>query len=435
MQEQSCYNNHYLRLVTKCGIIKAIPDLSNKVDHSLLAVRNINHKYIVAGKEKEPGAVLCEYMDLQLIRQDIDKIDKEITRLFEERMKLTYEVAAFKIENGKKVYDKEREDSKLETLSGLTEDSFNQQAIRELFSQIMSISRRKQYTLVKHDEKECQGLSPMECLPEGEKKVACFGEPGSYTEQAMEEFFGGDARGVYKNTFKGVMDALKSGEVEYGVLPIENSSTGSITDIYDLLIGSEAYIIGEHEVKVEQALIGLPGTPLEDITRVYSHEQGIKQCASFLEQHPNMKTYVYDSTSAGVKKVAEDKEPCQAAIGSRRAAEYYNLQVLQADINERSNNCTRFIVITQKPVYAKYGKKMSICFGVKHESGTLYNMLANFMFNHLNLTRIESRPIENRKWEYHFFVEFEGNIEEAGVQNALRGIMQEASDFYLFGCF
>lgn len=378
-----------------------------------------------------------EIMDLDLneIRKEIDKIDGELTRLFEERMKLTYQVAAYKIENGKKVYDKEREDSKLETLSGYTEDPFNKQAIRELFSQIMSISRRKQYTLVKQDESECEGLVPIGDLPVGRKKVACFGERGSYTEQAMFSFFGPDTEGIYKHSFKDVMEALHKGEVEYGVLPIENSSTGGINDIYDLLVKSQAFIIGEQEVKVEQALIGMPGTKIEDIRKVYSHQQGILQCRPFLSHYPAIQTEEFESTSASVKKVAQDKIPSQAAIGSGRAAALYGLEVLQPNINEESNNSTRFIIITNQRVYRKNGKKISICFEVKHESGTLYNMLANFMFNKLNLTQIESRPIENKKWEYRFFVEFEGNLEDAGVQNALRGVKQEATVFHLFGCF
>lgn len=378
-----------------------------------------------------------EIMDLDLneIRKEIDKIDGELTRLFEERMKLTYQVAAYKIENGKKVYDKEREDSKLETLSGYTEDPFNKQAIRELFSQIMSISRRKQYALVKQDKNECEGLVPIEDFPVGRKKVACFGERGSYTEQAMFSFFGPDTEGIYKHSFKDVMEALHKGEVEYGVLPIENSSTGGINDIYDLLVKSQAFIIGEQEVKVEQALIGMPGTKIEDIRKVYSHQQGILQCRSFLSQYPAIQTEEFESTSASVKKVAEDKIPSQAAIGSGRAAALYGLEVLQPNINGESNNSTRFIIITNQRVYRTNGKKISICFEVKHESGTLYNMLANFMFNKLNLTQIESRPIENKKWEYRFFVEFEGNLEDAGVQNALRGVKQEATVFHLFGCF
>lgn len=374
-------------------------------------------------------------LDLNEIRKEIDKIDGELTRLFEERMKLTYQVAAYKIENGKKVYDKEREDSKLEILSGLTEDVFNKQAIRELFSQIMSISRRKQYTLVKQDANECEGLVPMEELPKGRKKVACFGERGSYTEQAMFSFLGEDTEGVYKHSFKDVMDALHNGEVEYGVLPIENSSTGGINDIYDLLVKSQAFIIGEQEVKVDQALIGVPGTKIEDIRKVYSHPQGILQCREFLSQYPNIQEEEFESTSASVKKVAEDNISYQAAIGSKRAAELYGLEVLQPNINAESNNSTRFIIITNQKVYRKNGKKVSVCFEVKHESGTLYNMLANFIFNKLNLTQIESRPIENKKWEYRFFVEFEGNLEDAGVQNALRGVKQEATVFYLFGCF
>lgn len=374
-------------------------------------------------------------LDLNEIRKNIDTIDTEMTRLFEERMKLTYQVAAYKIENGKKVYDKEREDSKLEHLSGLTEDPFNKKAIRELFSQIMSISRRKQYTLVKHEESQCEGLCPITEIKADNKKVVCFGRRGSYAEQAMLEFFGEETEGIYKDTFKAVIDALEAGKTEYGVLPIENSSTGGISDIYDLLAKSNLHIVGEHIVKVDQALIGMKGSSPEQIKKVYSHQQGILQCREFLEKYPNMQAIEYDSTSAGVEKVAKDQDPTQAAISSVRAAKLYNLAVLQEQINQQSNNSTRFIIVTKKNVYCKNGKKISICFEVKHESGTLYNMLANFMFNGLNLTQIESRPIENKKWEYRFFVELEGNLDSASVQNALRAVKQEATAFRLFGCF
>lgn len=375
-------------------------------------------------------------MDLQVIRKDIDKIDKQITQLVEERMELTNKVAAFKIENGKPVYDKKREEEKLMALSALTEDTFNQQAIRELFTQIMAISRKKQYTLVKHNDANEETLEALNTIPVGKKKVACFGEKGSYTEQAMEEFFGTkDIEGINKKTFKEVIEALECGEAEYGVLPIENSSTGGIDDIYDLLVKSNAYIIGEHEVKVEQALIGLPGTKMEEIRTVYSHQQGILQCREFLSKYPLIETKEYQSTSGSVKKVQEEKDKTLAAIGSCRAAKYYGLEVLQKNINQESNNSTRFIIVTNKKVYMKNGKKISICFEVPHESGSLHNMLSNFMFNHLNLTKIESRPIENKKWEYRFFVEFEGNIEEAGVQNTIRAIKAEANNFYMFGNF
>ncbi|MCR4804002.1 MAG: prephenate dehydratase [Lachnospiraceae bacterium] len=374
-------------------------------------------------------------MDLGLIRKDIDKIDSELTRLFQERMKLTYKVAESKIATGKKVYDKEREESKLAALSELAEDEFNSEAIRELFTQIMTISRRKQYALVKHDGEEYEGRVAIDHICADGKPVACFGEPGSYTEQAMIQQFGEDVKGDYKATFGEVLDAIQNGEAQYGVLPIENSSTGCINDIYDLIAKSEISIVGEQVVKVEQTLIGLPGAKIEDIEVVYSHPQGILQCRPFLKQYPQIQAKEYASTSASVKKVAEEKNPKFAAISSVRAAKMYGLEVLRENINDQSNNSTRFIIITNQKVYRKDGNKVSICVEIKHESGTLYNMLSNFMFNHLNLTQIESRPIEDKKWEYRFFIEFEGNLEDAGVQNALRGVKEEATKFYLYGCF
>lgn len=373
-------------------------------------------------------------LDLQKTRESIDVIDKEIVELFEKRMELTYDVAAYKIQTGKKVFDREREISKLETLSAMTEDSFNQEGIKELFSQIMSISRKKQYTLIQ--EKEIDNIwRRVPCLDNERKRVVCFGEKGSYTEQAMEEYFGDNIECFHKMTFKEVMESLESGEAEYGVLPIENTSTGGITDIYDLLVKYDHCIIGEHVVKVEQELMGLPGAKLEDIKVVYSHPQGIMQCRKFLEEYPSIEAREFESTASSAKKVLEDGDKSQAAIASQRAAKYYGLDIIKKDINFEHNNSTRFIIITNQKIYLENADKVSICFELPHESGSLYYMLSHFMYNHLNLTKIESRPIEGRSWEYRFFVEFKGNLQEAGVRNALNGICQEAERVRIFGNF
>lgn len=373
-------------------------------------------------------------LDLNKTRSEIDVIDKNIVELLEKRMELTHEVAAYKIQTGKKVFDREREESKLDTLSAMAEDAFNKQGIRELFKQIMSISRKKQYGLI-DNYKEENSFERVEQINIANKKVVCFGEKGSYTEQAMEEYFGEKIERVHKLTFKEVMEALKQGEAEYGVLPIENSSTGGIVDIYDLLVKYDHYIIGEHVVKVEQALLGLPGAKVEDIKIVYSHPQGLLQCSDFLEQHCYMKKKEYESTASSAKKVLEDRDFTQGAIASKRAAKCYGLEVLQENINQVKNNSTRFIIITNQKMYLKEADKVSICIGLPHEKGSLYNILSHFIFNNLNLTKVESRPIQGKSWEYLFFIEFEGNLNEAGVKNAIHGIREEADSLRIFGNF
>lgn len=373
-------------------------------------------------------------LDLQQIRDEIDVIDKEIVRLFEKRMQLSSEVAAYKISTGKKVFDKEREMSKLNTLGALASNDFNKHGIEELFTQIMSMSRKLQYRLVQttngsdsFEEKKVLGVND-------DTKVVYFGVKGSYTEQAMEDYFGEGIKSFNKETFKEVMEELKEKRADYGVLPIENSSTGSIADIYDLLVEYDNYIVGEHIVKVEQALLGLPGAKLEDIKTVYSHIQGLLQCSKFLD-HLDVKRLEYASTASSAKKVLEDKDITQAAIASTRAAKCYGLDVIKEAINFNDANSTRFIIITNKKIYQKKSNKISIYFELPHESGTLYNMLSHFIYNNLSMTNIESRPLEGKSWEYRFFIDFEGNLNEPGVKNALNGISQEAINMRILGNF
>lgn len=374
-------------------------------------------------------------LDLLEIRNEIDKIDQEIVTLFEKRMQLTGKVAEYKISKGKAVFDKERENQKLNTLCALASNDFNKHAIEELFTQIMSISRKKQYGIITQ-KNNSEVFEQKEKLNIDENtKVVFFGVKGSYTEQAMEDYFGKEINSFHGDTFKEVMEAIKEGKADYGVLPIENSSTGSIADIYDLLVEYDNYIVGEHIIKVDQALLGLPGATIEGIKTVYSHGQGLLQCAKFLDELKDVKRLEYSSTASSARKVLEDQDISQAAIASTRAAKCYGLTVLKEAINYNSANSTRFIIITNKKIYLKKARKMSIYFELPHTSGTLYNMLSHFIYNNLSMTNIESRPLEGRSWEYRFFIDFEGNLEDPGVQNALNGISQEALNMRILGNF
>lgn len=376
-----------------------------------------------------------QLLDLNQTRDKIDIIDRQIVKLFEDRMLLTQEVAEYKIATGKAVLDKEREESKLNTLQGMVSEEYNRYPIRELFTQIMSMSRKYQYSLIPTYSEDL-AFTPMQALAvTKDTNVICFGEPASYTEQAMEEFFGQPITCHHASTFKEVMEKVHDGSMEYGVLPIENSSTGGILDTYDLLLHYDNYIIGEHVLKIDQTLVGLPGTKIDDLITIYSHPQGILQCASFFEEHPDIKPVEYMSTSASAKKVLDDQNPNQGAIASERAAAYYGLEILKKQLNDEQLNSTRFIIITNKKIYLDHANKVSLCFELPHESGTLYNMLSHFIYNNLSMTKIESRPIHGRPWEYRFFVDFEGNLHEAGVKNAINGIKEEAVDLKILGNF
>lgn len=372
-------------------------------------------------------------VDLQKSRDEIDKIDRKIVELFQERMMIANDVAAYKLETGKKIFDKEREVSKLNTLSALGNNEFNKQGITELFTQIMSISRKWQYGLLSNEGFEIL-LEPRKKIElEENQKVVCFGDKGSYTEQAMEEFFGIPSKVLYGKSFREVMDMIKREEASFGVLPIENTSTGSISDIYDLLVEYDNYIVGETVVKVEHALLGLKGSKIEDIKRVYSHSQGIMQTAKFLTKHSHMEPIVSISTADSAKKVLEEGIRSNGAIASERAAKEYGLDILQRCINHEENNSTRFIIISKKPYYLESGRKVSVCFELPHTSGSLYNMLSHFIYNNLNMTKIESRPLEGRNFEYRFFIDFEGNLNESGVKNALFAVKEEAEALRILG--
>jgi len=374
-------------------------------------------------------------IDLSISRQQIDEIDSQIVELFERRMEVASEVAKYKMEVGKAVFDKQREDEKLEKLGAMSHGEFNERAVKELFTQIMSISRKYQYGIL-HGNEEVSDFTKVDKIAvDKDAKVYYFGVPGTHTQQAMEDVFGTEVQGVSCPSFQGVMEAVEKGEAQYGVLPIENSSTGGITTNYDLLLNYSNSIVGQYVLKIDQCLLALPGTTLEDIRTVYSHPQGLLQSSKFMEEHPQYEGIEFNSTAAGAKKVAEDGDKTQAAIASKRAAKEYGLEVVAESIQQEKNNSTRFIIIGAKGVYTEKSNKLALCIELPHTSGSLYRILSHFIYNDLNLTQIESRPIPGKNWEYRFFVDVEGNLEDAAVKNALRGVREEAVFLRVLGNF
>ena len=370
-------------------------------------------------------------IDLVKSRESIDRIDKQIVDLFEERMKVAGDVAEYKRNTGKKVFDPEREAQKLETLGAMASTTFNERAIQELFSQIMSISRKYQYSLLTEQNEKFEEL---QILPKtADTKVCFFGAPGSYSEQAMADCFGIEVTSFPAATFKEVMEAVQSGKADFGVLPIENTTTGGITDSYDLLMEYDNYLVGEHVIKIEHALLGISGARIEDLCKVYSHAQGLSQCRKFFDEHPDIRPIGSGSTSESAKRVMETGDKSLAAIASKRAAAIYGLEILAECLNTEDVNSTRFIIVTNKKNYLPNANKISICFELPHESGSLYKMLSHIMYNNLNMTKIESRPIPGRSFEYRFFVDFEGKITDAAVRNTLNGIREEASRLKILG--
>lgn len=372
--------------------------------------------------------------DLQELRKQIDQIDQEMVRLFEARMDVCRQVAEYKIANGKKVLDRSRELEKLDTLGGMAHNDFNRHGIRELFQQIMAMSRKLQYQLL---EKEgVSGSLPFTRIDHIDRKhcrVVYQGVEGAYQHQAALEYFGKDVNVFHMDTWKGCMEAIKEGMADYAVLPIENSSAGEVNDIYDLLEEYENYIVGEQIIKIQHALLGVPGTKLEDIRTVFSHPQALMQCAGYLNRHPQWKQISFSNTAVAAEKAAQDGDKSQAAIAGEITAKLYGLEILEMPVNDCRFNSTRFIIVTNRKMYEKDARKVSICFELPHVSGSLYNILSHIIYNDLNMCKIESRPIPERNWEYHFFVDFEGNLDDGAVKNAIRGIAEEAVNFKILG--
>ncbi len=383
-------------------------------------------------KEERTGKVRME--DLWRLRGQIDEIDRNIVSLYEKRMKISEQVAEYKIETGKKVFDRQREEEKLAALTSLADNDFNRHGIEELFEQIMSISRKRQYQLL--TEKGALGRLPfigVEELYSGKARVVFQGADGAYSQAAMVQYFGEQVSSFHVETFRDAMVAIDEGSADFAVLPIENSTAGVVSEIYDLLTEFENYIVGEQVIKIEHCLMGVPGAELSDIQTVYSHPQSLMQSARFLLEYPSWKQISMKNNAFAVQKVQRDGDKSQAAIASEYAAKLYGLEVFKKGINQSSSNSTRFIIVTNQKVFKKDAKKVSICFEVPHESGSLYHLLSHFIYNNLNMNKIESRPIEERNWEYRFFIDFDGNLADSAVKNALRGLRDEARNLRILG--
>lgn len=375
-------------------------------------------------------------LDLSKIREEIDKTDRQIVACYEKRMELVQQVAEYKLETGKKVLDRARETAKLEALTGLVESDFDKHAVHELFTQLMSISRKQQYQmLAERGMAEKLTYILTDRLTDRPVKVVYQGVEGAYQHIAAKKYFGETAENYHVSNFRDVCVEVASGRADFGVLPIENSSAGMVSDVYDLLVRYQNVIVDEIYLKIEHALLGVPGAKLSDIKTVYSHPQGLMQCSYFLSQHPEWNRMSLANTAVSAMKVLQDQDVTQAAIASPEAAQTYGLDILEYPVNDNRQNTTRFIIIRKEPIYLRAADKVSISFEIKHESGSLYSTLSHFIFNNLNLSKIESRPIPDKPFEYRFYLDIEGNLESPGMQNALRGVQAEVIDLQILGCY
>ena len=276
------------------------------------------------------------------------------------------------------------------------------------------------------------GFDIISKLPMENVKVVYQGIDGAYSQQAAMSYFGDNA--TYHNvlTFKQAMKEVRDGVADYAVLPFENSTAGIVTDVYDLLVEFENYIVDSFDVKISHCLSAVKGTTLETIKEVYSHPQALMQSSKFIDEYGWNKVNCAN-TAIAAQIISQEKDNTRACIASRNAAKLYGLEVLAEDVNQSSINTTKFIIVSRRKIARREANNICISFEMPHESGSLYTMLSHIIYNDLNMTRIESRPVPGKKWEYRFYVEFEGKSDQPGVVNALSGINAEALNMQILG--
>lgn len=371
---------------------------------------------------------------LEELRERLDEIDCQIADLYEKRMKVCEEVGEYKVKAGRKVFDRQREREKLADVASKVTGDFNKKGIQEVYQQLMSMSRKLQYQQLV--EAGALGRLPfirIDDLDKQNARVVFQGTEGAYGQAAMRQFFGEDVNCFHVRTFRDAMEAIEEGAADYAVLPIENSTAGPVIEMYDLLDEFENYIVAETILPIVHTLSGLPGTKLSDIQRVYSKTEALMQTSRFLDEHSDWQRISVVNTAIAAKKVLKDQDISQAAVCSAYAAKVHGLEVMVDGINDDADNSTRFIVVTNQKVFLRDASKISIRFELPHQSGSLYRILSHFIYNDLNMSKIESRPVKGRPWEYCFFVDFEGNLEEAAVKNAIRGLREEAQNLKILG--
>lgn len=378
--------------------------------------------------------------ELEQYRQEIDRIDGELVQLFLERMAVTGKVGEYKQRAGIPVLDAGREKQVIAAKTALTDDPARKADVAALYEEIMAISRRQQRKLVREGAEEPGYAAYAAALaarrePVAAPRVVYQGEPGCYSEEAAVGFFGPEVSSRGLAWFPDVFAALERGEADYAVLPVENSSTGSIRQVYDLLAQYNYYVVGECQVKVEHCLMALPGVALEDIHTVYSHEQGLMQCERYLDAHQGWRRVPTLDTAGSAKQVAESGDRTAAAICSRRAAQIYGLHILAEGVNYNAMNHTRFVVVSPVLELRPGRNKISAVFRLPHQSGSLHEILTVFAVQGLNLLKIESRPIPGRGWEYLFFLDFTGDLAAPEMDGVLHELGQLAAEFRILGNF
>ena len=351
-------------------------------------------------------------MDITELRSRIDAIDSKIVALYGQRMDTAAQIGAYKKEKGLPVLDTERERELLNKV-GDQAGPENENGVRALFSMLMAQSRSRQLMAGRPEGKLEQEIrKTMETTNQlfpSRAMVACQGVEGAYSQIACEKIFQAPSI-MYCKNFESVFSAIESGLCRYGILPIENSLAGSVNSVYDQMISHHFYIVRSARIKIDHTLLVKPGVRTEEIREVYSHEQAIQQCSGFLAKHKEWHVNICSNTAAAAKMVAESGRNDVAAISSGNCAALYGLECLEEEIQSNSNNHTRFICISKKPEIYPGADHTSLMLVLPDRPGSLYQILGQFNAQGINLSKLESRPMPGRDFEFMFYFDIDASV-------------------------
>ena len=375
--------------------------------------------------------------ELEQLRGQIDQIDDKIIALFKERMQVSDEIAMFKKEHDMPTLAPGRERALLARVAEEAGEEFADYT-ESLFRTIMAASRSYQnvragkksqvYESVKDTLENTPQLFPQRA------RVACQGIEGAYSQIACDSIFKSPSI-MYFKSFDNVFKAVERGMCQYGILPIENSTAGSVNTIYDLMLRHNFSIVRSARLKVSHNLLAKYGTKLSDVKEIFSHEQAINQCAGFLATMKGVKITVVENTAVAAKMVAQSEDPGVAALSSRFCAEHYGLQTLKANVQDQDNNYTRFICISKKPEIYPGADRTSFMMIISHKPGSLYNVLSKFYALGINLRKLESRPLPDREFEFMFYFDIEASVYAPEMEKLFRDLEAESEEFRYLGTY
>ena len=374
---------------------------------------------------------------LEEIRGQIDEIDRQMVDLFKARMEAAAQVAEYKMENGLPVLDAGRERALLGKIGDQAGEELADYA-QSMYRTILAASRSYQNGKMGRGSQVYDGIKKaMDTTPKlfpQRPTVACQGIEGAYSQIACDRLFK-SPNIVYVQTFDHVFKAVESGMCQYGLLPIENSTAGSVKAVYDLMIRHNFYIVRSARLKISHNLLAKHGTRLEDVREVFSHEQAISQCAGYLAGLKDVKVNIVENTAVASRLVSQSDRKDVAALSSRFCAELYGLQTLQENVQDQDNNYTRFICISKKPEIYPGADRTSLMMTLPHKPGSLYHVLAKFYALNINLQKLESRPLPGREFEFMFYFDIEASVYAPEMEQLFRDLEVDSERMRYLGTY